>query len=669
MTSTTLNSYDVVILGDMALTTTQVTMFTNWVTAGGNLIAMHPDKKLASLLGITDAAATLSDAYVQVNTATAPGAGIVGQTMQFHGPADKYALAGATAAATLYSDASTATASPALTIRNVGTSGGQAAAFTYDLAKSIVFTRQGNPAWSGQKRDGQATMRSDDLFFGGTVSNYIDLNKVAIPQADEQQRLLANLIALLNADRKPLPRFWYFPRGFKAVVVMTGDDHANNGTAGRFDIYNSVSTPGCSVADWECVRGTSYLFPGHADYGGPGCRLRVAGVRDRCPHVDERAAIRDQPRRRHELPRFHDCVHRRRLLRAAYPLRVAVILSTVPIRTNRTHCIVWSDYDTQPGIALAHGIRLDTNYYYWPSTWVNDVPGLFTGSGMPMRFAKRDGAMVDVYQATSQMTDESGQSFPFTIDTLLDRALGVEGYYGAFVANMHTDTAEHPGSEAIVASAQARGVPIVTSSQMLDWLDGRNNSSFGAISWNGTALSFTVTAASGSRNIRAMLPLSFGGHTLSALTSSGTPVAYSIITVKGTTYAQFSSTSGSYTASYAVDTVAPVISSVTASPAANTAAVTWTTDESATSQVIYGFSASNLTLTASTSGLTSSHSVTLQGLEGATAYYYRVVSADVSGNSATSPATTGAPATFTTSTPPNFKLPVLALERNDKPQR
>ena len=42
---------------------------------------------------------------------------------------------------------------------------------------------------------------------------------------------------------------------------MTGDDHANNGTAGRFDIYNGDSAPGCSVADWECVRATSYIFP------------------------------------------------------------------------------------------------------------------------------------------------------------------------------------------------------------------------------------------------------------------------------------------------------------------------------------------------------------------------------------------------------------------------
>ena len=60
VTATTLADYDVVILGEMPLTPTQVTMFTNWVTAGGNLIAMRPDKQLAALLGLTDAATTLA---------------------------------------------------------------------------------------------------------------------------------------------------------------------------------------------------------------------------------------------------------------------------------------------------------------------------------------------------------------------------------------------------------------------------------------------------------------------------------------------------------------------------------------------------------------------------------------------------------------------------------
>ena len=103
--------------------------------------------------------------------------------------------------ATLYSNATTATANPAVTMRTVGS--GKAVAFTYDLARSVVYTRQGNPAWSGQERDGIAPIRSDDLFFGARTGDmqpdWVDLNKVAIPQADEQQRLLSNMILHVNA--------------------------------------------------------------------------------------------------------------------------------------------------------------------------------------------------------------------------------------------------------------------------------------------------------------------------------------------------------------------------------------------------------------------------------------------------------------------------------------
>jgi len=64
--------------------------------------------------------------------------------------------------------------------------------------------------------------------------------------------------------------------------------------------------------------------------------------------------------------------------------------------TNRTHCIAWSDWASQPKVELSKGIRLDTNYYYWPGAWINDRPGMFTGSGIPMRFADLDGTTIDV---------------------------------------------------------------------------------------------------------------------------------------------------------------------------------------------------------------------------------------------------------------------------------
>ena len=94
-------------------------MLADWVNAGGNLIAMRPDPDLAGLLGLTDTATDLSNAYLQIDTAAGkPGAGLVGQTIQFHGTADRYTLgSGAEALATLYSSATTATPNPAVTLR------------------------------------------------------------------------------------------------------------------------------------------------------------------------------------------------------------------------------------------------------------------------------------------------------------------------------------------------------------------------------------------------------------------------------------------------------------------------------------------------------------------------------------------------------------------------
>ena len=129
--------------------------------------------------------------------------------------------------------------------------------------------------------------------------------------------------------------------------------------------------------------------------------------------------------------------------------------------------------------------------------------GLFTGSGMPMRFAKLDGTMIDVYQAATQMTDESGQTYPLTIDTLLDRALGPEGYYGAFVGE-HAHRHGRPRRRRRRSWPRRRRAACRSCrpQQMLDWLDGRNNSSFGTITWDGTHSRFTVTSRRGREHCR-----------------------------------------------------------------------------------------------------------------------------------------------------------------------
>ncbi len=528
------------------------------------------------MLGLVDTGSALSNGYVLLNTAGGPGAGLVGQTIQFHGPAELYTVNGATNYATLYSNASTPTGNPAVTLNRVGS--GQAAAFAYDLARSVVYTREGNPAWSGQARDAANAppIRSYNLYYGAASfdpePDWVDFNNIEIPQADEQQRLLANLMLQMNSGKKPLPRFWYLPKGLKAAVVMTGDDHGSyysgSSTDQRFQDFLADSPSGCNVANWECVRGTSYLFP-NIIATNPLTNAQVAayiaqgfefGV-----HVDSASDCQDWTTT---------------ALDTTYTNFLTSFASQFPSapaqQTHRMHCVSWSDYDSQPTIELKHGIRFDTTFYYWPASWINDRPGLFTGSGMPMRFADRNGNLINVYQATTQMTDESGQSYPLHINTLLDNALSGTGYYGVFTANMHNDgdTYPGPGANEIVAAAQARGVPIVTSLQMLQWLDGRNGSSFSSFSWSGNVLSFTVTVGANANNLQAMLPANFGSLGLSSLVAGSSPVTYQLQTIKGVQYAMFAAAAGSYKATYGGSPLFSVSGSITPAVAGAGATVT-----------------------------------------------------------------------------------------------
>jgi hypothetical protein len=157
ITSSMLTQYDAAILGEAPLTSAQATMLRDWVTAGGNLIATHPDKQLASLLGVTDASSAQS-VYLPVNAAQEPGVSVIDQNIQYNGPADLY---------TLSSNPTPSTSDPAATLHSMGTNGGQVAAFNFDLARSIA--------------------------------------DAAIPQADEFRRLLRSIILLMIADSRSLP--------------------------------------------------------------------------------------------------------------------------------------------------------------------------------------------------------------------------------------------------------------------------------------------------------------------------------------------------------------------------------------------------------------------------------------------------------------------------------
>ena len=269
-----------------------------------------------------------------------------------------------------------------------------------------------------------------------------------------------------------------------------------------------------------------------------------------------------------------------------------------------------------------------------------------TGSGMPQRFTRSDGSMIDVYQGATQMTDESGQSYPYTPDTLLDRALGSQGYYGYFVANVHTDTPSIYEDTALLSSARSRGVPVVSARDVLEFVDGRNQSSFQDLSWNATELNFRIVVASGATNLTSMVPTAGpDGLVLSEIRQGVTPVAFQRTTIKGIEYATFPAAAATYRAVYAAPAAAPLIASALLTVSDDQSAVVeWSTDVPASSEIVYGTSPTKLTSTVSEGGSAGIHAVELTDLDSSETYYYRVISEDLDGTQSVWPNKSDPPA-------------------------
>lgn len=92
--------------------------------------------------------------------------------------------------------------------------------------------------------------------------------------------------------------------------------------------------------------------------------------------------------------------------------------------------------------------------------------------------------------------------------------------------------------------------------------------------------------------------------------------------------------------------IPPIIGDISSgTPTTTAATITWTTDQSSNSEVVYGTTTSYGSASSSAS-LVTSHSITLTGLTSGTTYHYEVVSADENGYTSTS-----TDQTFTTDNP------------------
>jgi hypothetical protein len=532
VTTSYLKKFDLVILAESKAGFAVKEMLSEFVKHGGKLIAFRPGPSLSELFGITPAGETIADGYLRIDSATDQGKGLTGKILQFHGTADKYTLNGGKTIATLFSDKVAANGFPGIISNTYGK--GHAVAFSFNLPKSIVYTRQGNPLYAGVEKDGIPGLRGMDLFTDG----WLDTSNNTINQADEQMALLSHFVEKMNTYAKPLPRLWYFPDTLKCLVTLTNDGEYRSETdfepqfcdvdsmGAKMSLYildvNKVSK--AWVDKWTAK---GFEIAGHPD------DTKEAGNPDWYSMDNALSTKKNEIGNKYGLP----------------------------IRTNVNHWFVWcgndaegrQDFAAQARLEEKNGIELDLNYakydiksnqrdHFLGPPGTNQ--GNFTGSGLVMKFADANGHIINVYQQLNAVYDQEyneshdPDGFYDCFKGLMDRSQHNE-VYSFLSIKSHND--EYYFSKVplmrMLAYADSNKVPVWTALELLDFIKMRDEATFTDISWSNSILSFKLNSSlNHSKSLSFMVPFKYGEKKVKGITINGKDAQVINKSVKGYSY-------------------------------------------------------------------------------------------------------------------------------------
>lgn len=555
-----IGAYDVILLAETPLTTSQIELFEGYVFNGGGLVSLKPAAGFESMFGWERSAGSLSDEYLLYDSAQPVNGGSNPMSLQYHGTADLYELTSGEGVAWLFTK-NAPYGKPAIVMNRFGK--GAAVAYAFDLARSIAYMRQGNPELVNQDLDGLNGARTVDMFVGR-----IDLERIQIPQADEQQRMLVNVLAHLS--KRPLPRLWYFPEDKKSVLIATGDSHSN-----PVPFIEEV----LKIVDDRGGHMTVYYAPQIVGDIGRAARRTRFWLTDNVPVISNALGeefgsptpdlVESWRARGHEIalhPYVETGLDEWQVYWKEFTGRGYGPVS----QTVRTHRVLWSGWMETARAQAMYGMRMNFDYYHvGPSlqmpngAWVN---GHLTGSGRPMKFIDEQGHIIDLYQQLTQVTDEhnipmnvpewggyAGLSAQETVDIskyLLDRSVKY-GDYCAITGQFHVDPFQLGGDparsgriflEGTLDYANELGVPILSAQEWLWFSDARHDSNFENVTWDAAASSLTcelVPPAQPLSTLTVLLPALHAGKQLSAVTVDGVPTpAKTRLVLGGVEYAQ-----------------------------------------------------------------------------------------------------------------------------------
>jgi hypothetical protein len=389
---------------------------------------------------------------------------------------------------------------------------GRMLALTFDLARSVLLLRQGDPANAERRlhHEGKhsATPKPSDLA--------VDIGPRDcgwMPYADMQARLLVDLIQRIAPS--PLPLVGHLPGEQPAITLFSGDE--DNAPVAAVD----------EELNWLTQRGASmslYIIPEQTQSSGHDA---------------------DRYQRHHAIGPHPNL---QALREAPVAARVAEYQRQIEVyecrfgkpRTVSNHVATWAGYLDLVHVQARCGIRMDLNYFsghYFRER--NHAPYSPFGAAMPMRFCEPDGRIIDVLQQHRHLHDDIlfapfGHRYSYGYQAAgfapyLARVLDdcCHRYHTPLVVNLHPGNwirFSAPFGKMIVEQSQARGLGVWSFERWLDFREAAEQCRIDSSAWDGQTLTLALATTSTRTDLRLWLPETFGSRQVTTLTMNGSPV-------------------------------------------------------------------------------------------------------------------------------------------------
>jgi hypothetical protein len=485
------------------------------VQQGGAVIVLEPHGAIASALGIQIGARRDQPLRLRVHGMAASG--LAGEALPIVGGSpwvDGVAFDDARCLAGLYDPAridGVFGECPGIIETTLGK--GRVIAVTFDLARSVLLLRQGDPANTERRLHNNGkhtgTPKPSDLA--------VDIGPRDcgwMPYADMLSRLMVDLLERISPA--PLPLVGHLPAEQPAITLFSGDEDRSDPRDTHAEL------------DWLASRGASmslYIIP-EASSSTQADVARYREHHDIGPHPDL-VFLRSAP------------VAQRV---AEYERQINAFVERFGLRprTISNHVATWAGYLDLVEVQARCGIRMDLNYFSGHfHRDRNHAPYSPFGSAMPMRFCTPTGTMLHVLQQPRHLHDDimfapGGERYSFGYTPAgfapyLNRLLrdACHRFHTPVVANIHPGNwalFSAPFGQMIVEQSQSRGMSVWSFERWLDFREAAESCRVECSSWDGKSLALTLSANGCRDDLRIWLPQVFASQQVVSITHDGQAV-------------------------------------------------------------------------------------------------------------------------------------------------